>query len=80
MTSRDDHLPPSSPLSCLVLLLGRPTGSVRVSFGYSSTWEDTVELLHVIDKYFVSKSVRIDTTSSHSNSATQEGAILVSWI
>jgi len=38
------------------LVEGRPTGAVRVSFGYMSTWEDVTALLHLLDKYFVSKT------------------------
>lgn len=38
------------------LVEGRPTGAVRVSMGYMSTWEDVTALLHVLDKYFVSKT------------------------
>ena len=38
---------------------GRPTGAVRISFGYMSTVEDAMEFLFVVDKYFVSKSPTI---------------------
>eukprot|EP00624_Nannochloropsis_granulata_P003235 evm.model.NODE_2639_length_36550_cov_21.569138.7 len=48
------------------LVEGRPTGAVRVSFGYMSTWEDVTALLHLLDKYFVSKT----TTASAVSTAT----------
>lgn len=41
------------------LVEGRPTGAVRVSLGYMSTWEDVTALLHLLDKYFVSKTVAL---------------------
>ncbi len=43
------------------LVEGRPTGAVRASFGYMSTWEDAAALLRLVDKYFVSKSVPTPT-------------------
>uniref|UniRef100_T1ISR7 Molybdenum cofactor sulfurase n=1 Tax=Strigamia maritima TaxID=126957 RepID=T1ISR7_STRMM len=39
------------------LVEGRPTGAVRVSFGYMSTKENADKLLQVISKCFVEKSV-----------------------
>ena len=41
------------------LVEGRPTGAVRVSMGYMSTWEDVTAFLHLLDKYFVSKTTII---------------------
>lgn len=38
---------------------GKPTGAIRVSLGYMSTWEDSVALLHLLDKYFLSKTTAI---------------------
>jgi len=38
------------------LVDGRPTGSIRVSFGYMSTREDVDRLIQVIQQFFVEKS------------------------
>lgn len=38
---------------------GRPTGSIRVSFGYMSTLEDAQRLLHMIETCFVDKSTLV---------------------
>lgn len=46
------------------LIEGRPTGAVRVSFGYMSTWEDVTAFLHVIDKYFVSKTAMAEAADA----------------
>nr|XP_003703471.2 PREDICTED: molybdenum cofactor sulfurase 1 isoform X1 [Megachile rotundata] len=37
------------------LINGKPTGAVRVSFGYMSTLKDVQTLLHMIEEYFVDK-------------------------
>lgn len=39
---------------------GRPTGSVRVSFGYMSTFEDCQNFLNFVVECFVEKPVRLD--------------------
>ncbi|KAG6500495.1 hypothetical protein ZIOFF_040340 [Zingiber officinale] len=38
------------------ILHGKPTGAVRISFGYMSTYEDAEIFLRFLDKAFVSKS------------------------
>ncbi|XP_074573005.1 molybdenum cofactor sulfurase isoform X1 [Curcuma longa] len=38
------------------ILHGKPTGAVRISFGYMSTYEDAENFLRFLDKSFVSKS------------------------
>ncbi|XP_030627601.1 molybdenum cofactor sulfurase [Chanos chanos] len=42
------------------LIDGRPTGSVRISFGYMSTFEDCQEFLNFVVKCFVDKPLRLD--------------------
>lgn len=42
------------------LVDGRPTGSVRVSFGYMSTFEDCQRLLNFVTECFVEKPVTVD--------------------
>lgn len=37
------------------IISGRPTGAVRVSFGYMSTFEDAQEFVSFIDEFFVSR-------------------------
>ncbi|KAH9288390.1 hypothetical protein KI387_032507, partial [Taxus chinensis] len=37
------------------IISGRPTGAVRVSFGYMSTFEDVQAFISFIDEFFVSK-------------------------
>lgn len=39
---------------------GQPTGSVRVSFGYMSTFEDCQKFLNFVAECFVEKPVRVD--------------------
>uniref|UniRef100_A0A667YV23 Molybdenum cofactor sulfurase n=1 Tax=Myripristis murdjan TaxID=586833 RepID=A0A667YV23_9TELE len=39
---------------------GQPTGSVRVSFGYMSTFEDCQNLLNFVVECFVEKPVKVD--------------------
>lgn len=41
------------------LINGRPTGSIRISFGYSSTYDDVDKLIKVIDESFVEKTAPI---------------------
>lgn len=43
------------------LVDGRPTGSVRVSFGYSSTYGDADTLLRMVRESFVSGALTVDT-------------------
>lgn len=42
------------------LVDGQPTGSVRVSFGYMSTFEDCQKFLNFIVECFVEKPVTVD--------------------
>lgn len=42
------------------LVDGQPTGSVRVSFGYMSTFEDCRKFLHFVAECFVEKPVRVN--------------------
>lgn len=42
------------------LVDGRPTGSVRVSFGYMSTFEDCQRFLNFVAECFVEKPVTVD--------------------
>lgn len=42
------------------LVDGRPTGSVRVSFGYMSTFEDCQRFLNFVTECFVEKPVTVD--------------------
>lgn len=42
------------------LIEGRPTGSVRISFGYMSTREDAKKLLSFIKKCFIDESLKPD--------------------
>uniref|UniRef100_A0A8D3AQV7 Molybdenum cofactor sulfurase n=1 Tax=Scophthalmus maximus TaxID=52904 RepID=A0A8D3AQV7_SCOMX len=42
------------------LVDGQPTGSVRVSFGYMSTFEDCQKFLNFVAECFVEKPVRVD--------------------
>ncbi|XP_033469369.2 molybdenum cofactor sulfurase isoform X1 [Epinephelus lanceolatus] len=42
------------------LVDGQPTGSVRVSFGYMSTFEDCQKFLNFVAKCFVEKPVTVD--------------------
>ncbi|KAK7077079.1 hypothetical protein SK128_012878 [Halocaridina rubra] len=44
------------------LVDGFPTGSVRISFGYMSTYEDADKLLNIIVSCFVKHPLNIDTT------------------
>lgn len=39
---------------------GQPTGSVRVSFGYMSTFEDCQKFLNFVAECFVEKPVTVD--------------------
>ncbi|KAJ1260323.1 hypothetical protein BS78_10G223400 [Paspalum vaginatum] len=39
---------------------GKPTGAVRISFGYMSTYEDAEEFLNLLQSSFVSKSVGLN--------------------
>uniref|UniRef100_A0A673BDG3 Molybdenum cofactor sulfurase n=1 Tax=Sphaeramia orbicularis TaxID=375764 RepID=A0A673BDG3_9TELE len=42
------------------LVDGQPTGSVRVSFGYMSTFDDCQKFLHFVAECFVEKPVRVN--------------------
>lgn len=42
------------------LVKGQPTGSVRVSFGYMSTFEDCQKFLNFVADCFVEKPVKVD--------------------
>lgn len=42
------------------LVDGQPTGSVRVSFGYMSTFEDCQKFLNFVAECFVEKPVTVD--------------------
>ncbi|KAM9726692.1 molybdenum cofactor sulfurase [Menidia menidia] len=42
------------------LVDGQPTGSVRVSFGYMSTFDDCQKFLHFVAECFVEKPVSVD--------------------
>lgn len=42
------------------LVDGRPTGSVRVSFGYMSTFEDCQRFLNFVAECFVEKPITVD--------------------
>ncbi|KAK5882061.1 hypothetical protein CesoFtcFv8_020687 [Champsocephalus esox] len=44
----------------LDLVEGQPTGSVRVSFGYMSTFEDCQKFLNFVSECFVEKPVTVD--------------------
>ncbi|KAF1376006.1 hypothetical protein PFLUV_G00226080 [Perca fluviatilis] len=45
---------------CIDLVDGQPTGSVRVSFGYMSTFEDCQKFLNFVVECFVEKPVTVD--------------------
>ncbi|KAK1904931.1 Molybdenum cofactor sulfurase [Dissostichus eleginoides] len=46
------------------LVEGQPTGSVRVSFGYMSTFEDCQKFLNFVSECFVEKPVTVDQTQT----------------
>ncbi|KAK5882060.1 hypothetical protein CesoFtcFv8_020687 [Champsocephalus esox] len=48
----------------LDLVEGQPTGSVRVSFGYMSTFEDCQKFLNFVSECFVEKPVTVDQTQT----------------
>ncbi|CAM9686376.1 unnamed protein product, partial [Ectocarpus fasciculatus] len=47
------------------LIDGRPTGLVRVSLGWMSTWEDAAAFLTFVRKHFVSTTLLQLSTSHH---------------
>eukprot|EP00952_Eustigmatos_sp_NYUAD-ZCMA_P010675 43629-Eustigmatos_ZCMA.PRE.1 len=51
---------------CAVCSTGRPTGAIRASLGYMSTWQDVAVLLAFLRKYFVSREQRRASVPSES--------------
>lgn len=57
----------------LDLVDGEPTGSVRVSFGYCSTYKDADQLLRMVQECFVQQPMTFDLT-------WMEGEVDLSWM
>ncbi|KAK8384889.1 hypothetical protein O3P69_014454 [Scylla paramamosain] len=57
----------------LDLVDGEPTGSVRVSFGYCSTYKDADQLLRMVQECFVEQPMTFDLT-------WMEGEVDLSWM
>jgi len=53
------------------IIKGKPTGAIRISFGYMSTFEDVQAFLGFVQQFFVSTSDTTQTESTLNNSETQ---------
>ena len=67
------------------LVDGKPTGSVRISFGYMSTFEDCQKFLNFVAECFIEKPVTVDqvrlerlkTTTATSQGSNEDSLIKI---
>lgn len=52
---------------------GQPTGSVRVSFGYMSTFEDCQKFLNFVAECFIEKPVTVDQVKLKTATGASQG-------
>uniref|UniRef100_A0A8D8Q5V3 Molybdenum cofactor sulfurase n=1 Tax=Cacopsylla melanoneura TaxID=428564 RepID=A0A8D8Q5V3_9HEMI len=54
------------------IIEGKPTGSVRVSYGYASNWDDVKYFLSFVKQYFASQSASISTIDTFPSNVNHE--------